>query len=146
MSIQSQEQQRIRAKLQCKRVSVIFDGTTMLGEALVVIIRFIDGFVIKQCLVRFLILPRSLTGEEITRELINVLSTEYTVTSERLLATMRDRASVINVAIRTIKVVYPNSIDIGCLSHTINLVGDKFYIPNLDKYIHSWISLFTYSP
>ena len=60
--IQSEEQQQIKADLQGKKVSIIFDGTTRLGEALVVILRFVDGFVIKQRLVRFLTLTKSLTG------------------------------------------------------------------------------------
>ena len=52
--IQSEELQEIKAELQGKKVSIIFDGMhTRLGEALVVILRFVDGFVIKQCLVRF---------------------------------------------------------------------------------------------
>ena len=34
-----------------------------------------------------------MTGEEIARELINVLSVEYGISSDRVLASMRDRAS-----------------------------------------------------
>ena len=49
---------------------------------------------IKQRLVRFLTLATSMTGEEIARELISALSVEYGITSERLLAAVRDRASV----------------------------------------------------
>ncbi len=118
----------------------------VLGEALVVVLRFIDGFVIKQRLVRFLTLAKSMTGEEIARELISVLSVEYGITSDRLLASMRDRASANGVAIRTIKVVYPDMIDVGCYSHTIDLVGDKFRTPNLDGFIRLWVSLFAHSP
>ena len=58
--IQMEEQHKIKAELQGRKVSVIFDGTTRLGEALVIVLRFIDGFVIKQCLVRFLTLTKSL--------------------------------------------------------------------------------------
>ena len=68
-----EEQHKIKAELQGRKVSVIFDGTTRLGEALVIILRFVDDFVIKQRLVRFLTLTKSLTGEEIARELINIL-------------------------------------------------------------------------
>ena len=144
--IQSEEQQQIKTELEGKKVSVIFDGTTRLGEALVIVLRFIDGFVIKQRLVRFQTLVKSMTGEEIARELINVLSIEYGITSERLLASMRDRASANGVAMRTIKVVYPDMIDVGCYSHTIDLVGDKFRTPTLDSFIHLWVSLFAHSP
>ena len=82
--IQCEEQQQIKAELQGKNVSVIFDGTTCLGEALLIVLRFVDDFVIKQRLVRFLTLTKSLTGEEIARELINVLSVEYSISSERV--------------------------------------------------------------
>ena len=44
-------------------------------------------------------------GEEVARELISVLSVTYGVRSSNLLASMRDRASVNNVAMRTLKVV-----------------------------------------
>ena len=144
--IQCEEQQQIKAELQGKNVSVIFDGTTCLGEALLIVLRFVDDFVIKQRLVRFLTLTKSLTGEEIARELINVLSVEYSISSERVLASLRDRASTNGVAMRTIQVVYPNMIDIGCYSHTIDLVGVKFCTPNLDSFIRLWVSLFAHSP
>ena len=51
--VQSKEQQQIRAELEGKRISVIFDGTTRLGEALVIVVRYTDEFVIKQRLIRF---------------------------------------------------------------------------------------------
>ena len=39
-------------------------------------------------------------------------------------------------------VVFPDLIDMGCYSQTIDLVGGKF---NLDFFIHLWISLFAHS-
>ena len=90
---------------------------------------------IKQRLVLFQTLAKSMTGEEIARELINVLSIEYDITSERLLASMRDRASANGIAMRTIKVVYPDMIDVGCYSHTIDLEGNKLRTPTLDSFI-----------
>ena len=53
--------------------------------------------------------------------------------SHLILATMRDRASVNNLAMQTIKVVYPN-LDIGCYSHTIDIVGGKFKTPTLSEF------------
>ena len=67
-------------------------------------------------------LAKSLTGEELARELISVLSVTYSITSNSLLAVMRDGASVNNVAIQTLKIVYPLVIDIRCFSHTIDHV------------------------
>ena len=69
--------------------------------------RFIsDSFNIEQRLVRIQLLAKSLTGEEIARELISVLSTFLGIPSQFVVGTMRDRASVNNVAIRTMKIIY----------------------------------------
>ena len=87
-----------------------------------------------------------MTGEEVARELISVLSRMYGVKSEVLLAAMRDRASVNNLALQTVKVVYPNVVDIGCFSHTLDHVGKKFATPVLNDFLHLWISLFSHSP
>ena len=91
-------------------------------------------------------LQRSLTGEEIARELISTLSVEDHVTPTALFACMRDRAALQhNVALQTLKVVYPNKVDVGCFSHTIDHVGEKFETPVLDEFMSAWISLFARS-
>lgn len=66
-----------------------------------------------------------MSGEEVARELINILSVMLGVES-RLLAAMRDRASVNNAAMRVVSIVYPNVLDVGCFSHTLDIVGEKF--------------------
>ena len=144
--ILGEEKQTLKGEIQGKRVSVIFDGTTRLGEAFVVVLRFVDSFVIKQRLVCFRTLAKSMTGEEIARELISVLSAGYGITSDRVIAAMRDRASANGAAMRTMKVVFPQLLDVGCFAHTIDLVGGKFQTPNLESFIHLWISLFAHSP
>ena len=56
------------------------------------------------------------------------------------------RVSSHGVAMRTIKVLYPNIIDIDCYSHTIDHVGEHFKAPTLEEFIRLWISLFAHSP
>ena len=87
-------------------------------------------------------LQKSLAGGETAHELI---STQYHVTPTALLACTRDRAATNTVALRTLKVVYPNIVDIGCFSHTIDHVGGEFETPVLDEFISAWISLFAHS-
>lgn len=88
-----------------------------------------------------------MSGEEVVRELISTLSVPYSIPSKGLLAAtcMRDRASVNGVAIRTLQIVYPMAVDVGC-SHTLNLVGERFKVPLLSEFISSWVSLFAHSP
>ena len=46
---------------------------------------------------------------------------------------------------QTLKVMYPFVIDVGCFSHTLDLVGEKFCTPTLDKFFKGWINLFSRS-
>ena len=54
-----------------------------------------------------------MNSEEIAHELINILSVTLGIQSHLVLAAMRDRASVNNLAMRTVKVIYPNILDVG---------------------------------
>ena len=65
------------------------------------------------------------------------LSVSLGVESNQLLAVMHDRASVNGAAMRIMKVVYPNMVDIGCISHILDIVGNKFKTPNLHHFFHS---------
>jgi hypothetical protein len=58
---------------------------------------------------------------------------------------MHDRASVNGVAMRTLSIMYPTVMDIGCFSHTLDLVGTKFNFPTLDKFMKHWEAIFTHS-
>jgi hypothetical protein len=51
-----------------------------------------------------------------------------------------------NVAIQTLKIVYPLVIDIRCFSHTIHHVGGRFETAVLSEFITLWICLFSHSP
>ena len=144
--IQKYESNIISEEIKGKDLSVMFDGTTRLGEALAIVIRFVDdGWKINQRLIRLQMVVKSLTGEELARELISVLSVNYGIATQHLLAAMKDRASVNEVAVRTLKIVYPSLLSVGYFSHTIDRVGEQFCTPHLSEFITSWISLFSHS-
>ena len=58
---------------------------------------------------------------------------------------MRDRASVKNVAIQTLFLVYPDMLDVGCFSHTLDHVGERFNTPVLHEFSRLWIVLLSRS-
>ena len=114
---------------------------------MVIVLRFVDkDWCIQQKVARLLLVAQSMTGEELTRELVLNLSTELGITGNLLLASIHDRASVNNVAMQTLKIIYPNVIDIGCFSHTLDHVGQNFNTPVLDQFTKTWINLFSRSP
>ena len=111
-----------------------------------IIVRFVNGWQIQQRLVRLRHFSKSLTGEEIARELISVLQVDYNISSDALVGAMRDRASMNQVAMQTVNVIYPKALAVGCFSHTIDLVGQRFRTPHLNEFVSAWINLFSHSP
>ena len=79
-------------ELKGKDVGIIFDGTTREGEALVVLVRFVQEWEVKSRLVRFQITQSSVNGDELVRIIIKVLQRKLDVPQSQLLAAMRDRA------------------------------------------------------
>ena len=112
-----------------------------------ILIRFVDeNWHIQQRVVRLMLLAKSLSGEEVARQLIVSLTTELGIASNLLIAAMRDRASVNNVAIRTLSIVFPKVLDIGCFSHTLDHVGEHMKTPVLEEFMKGWVGLFSRSP
>ncbi len=59
--ILTQEQADVKSENTGSPLSVIFDGTTHLGEAMAIVVRFVDdSFVIKQRLIRLQLLAKSM--------------------------------------------------------------------------------------
>ena len=140
------EKARNKQSIQGQYLSVIFDGTSHSGEALAILVRFVNNsWTIEQRLLAIKLLSKSLTGEEIAHELVQILSVSYGISSDYLVAAMRDRASVNSVAMKTVKIIYPNALDVGCFSHAFDRVGKHFNIPTLTEFIGSWLSLFSHS-
>ena len=100
------KEERLKHDIADKYVAVIFDGTTHVCEAMVVLICFVDDSwnINQRVVVHFMLLAQSLTGEEVAQQLITTSSTDLGIPSDLLLAAMQDRTSV-NAAIRTSKIV-----------------------------------------
>ena len=81
---------------------VIFDGSTRLGEALAIIIRFVDQWHIQQRLVKLETLAKSLNAEQLAQRLIQCLAVNYAIQPNQLLAAMKDGAAVNEAALRQV--------------------------------------------
>jgi len=112
----------------------------------VVLLRYVDDWTIKQRVCRLMLLAKSITGEEIARELVTVLSTELSISPDKVVGAMRERALVNNVAMRTISAIFNLLMDMPCFSHTIDHVGEHMNTPILEEFMKYWISLFSHSP
>ena len=102
---------------------------------MVIVVRYLtDVWVIKQDVCRLMLLTKSMTGEEVARQIVNAVSTEMGISSDLVVGAMHDRASVNAVAMRTMNVIYQNLLDIGCFSHTLDRVGENMKTPVLDEF------------
>ena len=143
--IHQEEKKKIRAAINGQFISVIFDGSSRLGEALAIVIRFVSGWSIQQKLVRMSMLTKSLKGEELAREILSALSTDLGVSGSYLIAAMHDRASVNTAAMSIVSIMYPDILDVGCFSHALDLVGRKFTLRHVDKFMKHWEVMFKHS-
>ena len=131
--ILDQELDNLKHQIAGKPISIIFDGTTHVAEAFVVVVRFVDiEWVTHQKVAQLLLLSKS--PEEVARLLVDILSTKLGVITTNTVAAMRDRASVNSVAMRTLRVLYNRIFDVGCLSHTLDHIGEKLETLLVDEF------------
>ena len=148
--IYKQEIERIKAEIRqgvsTRDVSVIYDGSTRQGEAIVILVRFVDDdWNIVQQLIRIDICAKAVNGDQLAQVLNECLSIEYGVRGESLIAAMRDGASVNQAALNRIQFIFPKTFNVVCFSHTLDNVGNHFVIPNLTEFGNLWIRLFSQS-
>ena len=141
--ISTEERSRMKSKIHGKFICLIFDGTSRLEEVLALVFLFVE---LVQHLVRLEFVQKSMTGEKVAREIINILAVSLGIQSPLLIAAMRDGASANSVAMRTVGVILPHILDFRCFSHTFDLAGDRFETPTHSNFISYWVSLFSHSP
>ena len=127
-------------------VSMIFDGSTRQGEAIAVIMCFLDdNWSIIQCLVRIDLCSKSVNADELAQVLYQCLSVDYGVKTNLLLAAMRDGASVKQAALDRIAFIFPKMLNVVCFSHTLDNVGSHLVIPTFLQFASIWIRLLRHS-
>ena len=119
---------------------MIFDGTTRSGEAMAIILRFVNDWAILQCLIQLQLLAKSLTGEVAARELISVLRVDYRISPGTLVGAKHDRASTNSVAMTTLRVLYPEMLGVSHIRSTMWVRGSVLL--TLSEFVTAWISLF----
>ena len=106
------EKETLRTELSvAEACSVIFDGSTRLGEALTIVVRFVDAlWNVQQRLVRLQVLATSLKANELAQCLIQSLAVDFSIRLGALLAAMKDGAAVNQAALRQVSKVLFSSV------------------------------------
>ena len=93
---------------------------------------------------RFQRVKSSVNGDELARIIIEVLNGKLNVPQGFVLAAMRDRVPVNTKALQTVSVLYPEMLDVGCISRFLDRVGTKCNIPVLKQFLTTWNLIFNY--
>ena len=126
--------------------SVIFDGTTRLGEAISVILRYVnERWQLVQQLVRLDMVAKSVNAAQLSQVLMECLFTDLHLRGHQIKAVMHDGAAVNGAAVRNLQPFMPSVMDIVCFSHTLDNVGRHFHTPVLDEFGPKWVRLFAVS-
>ena len=146
--IQEQEAHLLKKELaEAYSCSVICDGGTRLGEALAILLRFVDqDWHLKQRLVRFHTVAKSMSSQ-LARELITCLSLKLSLSLDAVVAAIRDGAAVNGAVLSSMKdVMYPKIVDLVCSAQTLDNVSKRFQTPLLREFSQWWVSLFSRRP
>ena len=69
--VHMEQKDKIKESISGRQISVIFDGTTHVAEAMVIVVRYInDEWEICQKVARLMLVAHSMTGDEVARQLI----------------------------------------------------------------------------
>ena len=146
-AVLEKEKGKLKAELNnVKKTSIIFDETARLGEALAIVLRFVqEDCKPTQRLVQLEVLAKPLKGNELAQSLTTCIAVNHNLGPNMVLAGMRDGAAVNGPAIKQLLFFYPNIMDVICFSHTINNVGCHFVLRVLDTFFRHWVNLFVHS-
>jgi hypothetical protein len=140
--VEKHELERIRADLSGQLVNISFDGTRRLGEAVNVTGRFCSPtFQVEMRLIAFVTVAKSLNGNEIAGMLTTILLQQLGISSANVVGFSRDSVAANGKAMQTLSAIFPSSVDLPCISHTLTHVGEAFRFELLDTFMTPWYTL-----
>ena len=134
--IEEREIELLKKEVKGQRVTVIFDGTTRLGEAIVILLRWIPASFdhVEQRLVAFRTAFAHTSGVELAQLINAVLFTTLGLRHKDIVGDARDSCATNGVALRTLKALLTHMQDFMCISHTLSHTGEHVELSTLDAW------------
>ena len=146
--IEAFEFQRLRAEIKDQKVTVIYDGTTRLGECIVLLLRWCpsDFSGIQMRLVTVATTEAHMDGAELCAFINNVLVNVCQIESIHVVGGSRDSCSTNGTAMRRLQMVIIELQDFLCVSHTLSKFGEHVELPTLYAFMTHWLGLVQLHP
>lgn len=135
----STEKEELRAKVQGERVFLIFDGTSRLGEAFALVVRWMnDQFELNERLLSFRTLKSSLNADQLVMHLTSTI-VGGGIQLDNVIGFARDGVAVNGKAMRQMQQgMQVPIVDIRCLAHFLDLVGDRYDGDLAEEFMKAW--------
>lgn len=129
--------------MQHEYISVAFDGTSRLGEAVNVTGRWCDAeFKLRCRLLRFITAKHHLKAPQVATVITRVLCTDIGLDPTYVVSMSRDSVAVNGAASRLLSESAFNSTEnILCMCHTLNNVGAQIIMEPLATFTTAWLEL-----
>ena len=140
--IEDREIKRIVKELFEQHFTLIFDGTTRLGEAVNMVTRSItDDFIIRMRLVAFKTTKVHMDGDALFRLIVTTLQRVLGLDLDYCVAYARDSCSTNYNAVNRLMPLSVNALNMLCFPHTLHNTGKHLQLPVLDEFMTPWLQL-----
>jgi hypothetical protein len=136
------ELERLRDELTGEALGIAVDGTRRVAEAVCVTARLCSmDFKIVLRLVQFITLEKHLDGISTAKLLTHLLLRKLNLSIDQIVSWSRDSVASNGVAMARLCSTFSDSVDLKCLPHTLNHVGEHFDWIVLDDFLGAWVTL-----
>ena len=140
--IEEHQIQLLKSELSEQYISVAFDGTTRLGEAINVVGRWCSSnFEIVNRLLDFTTLEKHVNAVGLCSHINDLIGLKRGIPSANVVGFSRDSVSTNGAACRRLMITYTSAADLLCICHTLCHVGEHFQLPTLDEFMTPWLEL-----
>ena len=140
--IEEHQIQLLKSELSEQYISVAFDGTTRLGEAINVVGRWCSSnFEIVNRLLDFTTLEKHVNAVGLCSHINDLIGLKRGIPSANVVGFSRDSVSTNGAACRRLMIIYTSAADLLCICHTLCHVGEHFQLPTLDEFMTPWLEL-----
>lgn len=141
--IEAEQVNLLKDELSTEFISVQFDGTTRLGEAIVCVARYCTAnFKLEKRLIMCKTTAKHVNGRQLATLVTELLCTTLKLNASSVIGMSRDSASVnANACKRLIQNPFFSALDLLCICHTLNNAGSAVSFAVLDQWMTSWLEL-----
>lgn len=146
--VRQKELDKIKDEVAHESLCLIFDGTTRVGEALAVVVRYCTShFEIKYRLIALSTAAKHMTGAELCGMLLRILVKRVGESAlDLVLSAARDSCATNGAALRSLKLcAMPNVMDVMCFSHTLHNCAKHMDLEVLESWLTPWLQLMAHS-